>query len=323
MAHKAPGKAYREGMSLVQAMRMFPNDEAAEAWFMRVRWPNGPACPACGSFNVQMGASHRMALRCRERQCRKRFSVRYGTVMQSSKLGYQVWAMAIYLSLTSLKSVSSMKLHRDLDITQKSAWHLAHRLRKAFDGGGGIFAGPVEMDETYFGGKRANMSKSKREQLTGRGAVGKTAVVGAKDRATKQVAAKVVERTDKANIHSFVADRVSPDAMVYSDDALVYETLPNPHEVVNHSALEYVRGDVHTNGAESFWSMLKRAHKGTFHKMSPKHLNRYVQEFAGKHNLRDLDTLDIMGAVVLGMDGKSLKYDELIAPNGLDSGART
>ena len=120
--------------------------------------------------------------------------------MQSSKLGYQVWAMAIYLSLTSLKSVSSMKLHRDLDITQKSAWHLAHRLRKAFDGGGGIFAGPVEMDETYFGGKRANMSKSKREQLTGRGAVGKTAVVGAKDRATKQVAAKVVERTDKANI---------------------------------------------------------------------------------------------------------------------------
>ena len=323
MAHKAPGKAYREGMSLVQAMRMFPNDEAAEAWFVRVRWPNGPACPACGSVNVQMGASHRMPLRCRERRCRKRFSVRYGTVMQSSKLGYQVWAMAIYLSLTSLKSVSSMKLHRDLDITQKSAWHLAHRLRRAFEGGGGIFAGPVEMDETYFGGKRANMSKSKREQLTGRGAVGKTAVVGAKDRATKQVVAKVVERTDKANIHSFVADRVSPDAMVYSDDALVYETLPNPHEVVNHSALEYVRGDVHTNGAESFWSMLKRAHKGTFHKMSPKHLNRYVQEFAGKHNLRDLDTLDIMGAVVLGMDGKSLKYDELIAPNGLDSGART
>ena len=322
MAHKAPGKAYREGMSLVQAMRMFPNDEAAEAWFMRVRWPNGPACPGCGSINVQMGASHRMPLRCRERQCRKRFSVRYGTVMQSSKLGYQVWAMAIYLSLTSLKSVSSMKLHRDLDITQKSAWHLAHRLRKAFEGGGGIFAGPVEMDETYFGGKRANMSKSKREQLTGRGAVGKTAVVGAKDRATKQVAAKVVERTDKANIHSFVADHVFPHAMVYSDDALVYETLPNPHEVVNHSALEYVRGDVHTNGAESFWSMLKRAHKGTFHKMSPKHLNRYVQEFAGKHNLRDLDTLDIMGAVVLGMDGKSLTYDELIAPNGLDSGAR-
>ena len=323
MTRKAPGKAFRQGMSLIEAMKMFPDDDAAEAWFVRVRWPHGPACPLCGSMNIQTGASHKtMPLRCRERQCRKRFSVRYGTVMQSSKLGYQVWAMAIYLSLTSLKSVSSMKLHRDLDITQKSAWHLAHRLRKAFEGGGGIFVGPVEVDETYFGGKRANMSKSKREQLTGRGAVGKTAVVGAKDRATKQVAAKVVKRTDKANIHSFVAERVSPDALVYSDDALVYETLPNPHEVVNHSALEYVRGDVHTNGAESFWSMLKRAHKGTFHKMSPKHLNRYVQEFAGKHNLRDLDTLDIMGAVVLGMDGKSLKYDELIAPNGLDSGAR-
>ena len=323
MANDAPGKHYRKGMSLIEAMKMFPDDAAAEAWFTRARWPNGPACPECGSLNVQSGASHpTMPYRCRERQCRKRFSVRYGTVMQSSKLGYQVWAMAIYLSLTSLKSVSSMKLHRDLDITQKSAWHLAHRLRKAFEGGGSIFVGPVEVDETYMGGRRANMPKAKREQLTGRGAVGKTAIVGAKDRATNQVRAQVIERTDKATIHGFVAEHAAPDATIYSDDALVYESLPNLHEAVNHSALEYVRGDVHTNGVESFWSMLKRAHKGTFHKMSPKHLNRYVQEFQAKHNLRDLDTLDIMGAIVVGMDGKRLKYDTLIAPNGLDSGAR-
>ena len=215
-----------------------------------------------------------------------------------------------------------MKLHRDLDITQKSAWHLAHRLRKAFEGGGSIFAGPVEVDETYMGGRRANMPKAKREQLTGRGAVGKTAIVGAKDRATNQVCATVVESTDKPIIHGFVADHTAPDATVYSDEASVYASLPNPHEAVNHSVLEYVRGDVHTNRVESFWSMLKRAHKGTFHKMSPKHLNRYVSEFAGKHNLRDLDTLDIMGAIVIGMEGKCLKYDSLIARNGLDSGAR-
>lgn len=314
----APGKGLHQGMGLIEAMKMFPDDEAAEAWFMRVRWPHGPACPECGSTNVQAGAAHKMPLRCRERQCRKRFSVRYGTVMQSSKLGYQVWAMAICLCLTSLKNVSSMKLHRDLNITQKSAWRLAHRLRKAFEGGGGIFVGPIEVDGTYMGGRRANMPKSKRERLTGRGSVGKTAIVGAKDRATNQVRAQVVERTDKAAIHDFVAEHADPETTAYSDEAGVRASLPNPHEAINHSSSEYARGDVHTNGVESIWSMLKRACKGTFHKMSLKHLNRYVREFAAKHNLRDLDISDLMGAVVTGMDGKQL----LIAPNGPDSGAR-
>ena len=318
-----PGRSFRQGMGLVEAMKMFPDDDAAEAWFMRVRWPHGPACPECGSTNVQTGAAHRMPLRCRERQCRKRFSVRYGTVMQSSKLGYQVWAMAIYLCLTSLESVLSMKLHRDLNITRKSAWRLAHRLRKAFEGGGSIFAGPVEVDETYMGGRRANTPKSKRERLTGRGAVGKAAIVGARGRATNQARAQVVERTDRAAIHDFVAEHTDPETTVYSDEAAVRASLPNPHETVNHGSSEYVRGDVHTNGVESFWSMLKRAHKRrTFHKMSPKHLNRYVREFAAKYNLHDLDALDLMGAVVTGMDGKQLGRHALIAPNGLDSGAR-
>ena len=323
MAHKAPGKHFRQGMTLIEAMGMFPDDAAAEAWFVKVRWPAGPACPYCGSVNVLSGAKHKtMPYRCRERECRKRFSVRTATVMEASNIAYQKWALAVYLFMTSLKSVSSMKLHRDLGVTQKTAWHLAHRLRKAFESESGLFAGPVEVDETYMGGKRKNMSKSKREELTGRGVVGKTAVVGAKDRTTNQVRARAVESTNKATIHGFVADHTAPDAMVYTDDALVYETVPNPHKAVNHSALEYVRGDVHTNGMESFWSMLKRAYRGTFHKMSEKHLDRYVREFAGKHNLRDLDTLDIMGAIVLAMDGKRLKYTQLIADNGLDSGAR-
>ncbi len=323
MAHKAPGKHYRQGMTLIEAMRMFADNAAAEAWFVKVRWPTGPACPFCGSVNVLSGAKHKtMPYRCREKECRKRFSVRTGTVMEASNIPYQKWALAVYLFMTSLKSVSSMKLHRDLGVTQKTAWHLAHRLRKAFESESGLFAGPVEVDETYMGGKRKNMPKSKREELTGRGAVGKTAVVGAKDRTTNQVRARAVESTNKATIHGFVADHTALDASVYTDDALVYETLPNPHKAVNHSAQEYVRGDVHTNGMESFWSMLKRAYQGTFHKMSEKHLDRYVREFAGKHSVRDMDTLDIMGAIVLGMDGKRLKYTQLIADNGLDSGAR-
>ena len=270
MAYEAPGKHFRKGMSLIEIMRMFPDDATAEEWFVETRWPLGPACPECGSCSVQVGAAHKMMpFRCRD--CRKRFSARTGTVMQASNLGYQTWAVAIYLCLTSLKGVSSMKLHRDLDITQKSAWLLAHRIRKALESGSqGFFTGPVEVDETYFGGKRANMPKHKREQLKGRGAVGKTAVVGVKDRAKNLVNAKVVQDTKKPTLHGFVSENTAPDATVYTDDALVYESLPFPHEVVRHSVGEYVKGRhwlirrtrasaVASNGMESFWSMLKRA----------------------------------------------------------------
>ena len=324
MAKKAPGKAHRKGISLVELMRKFPDDTIAEAWFAESRWPQGPACPHCGSTRVQSGAAHKMPYRCREKECRKRFSVKTGTVMQASNLGYQVWAIAIYLCLTSLKSVSSMKLHRDLSITQKSAWHLAHRLRKAFSGQGGMFSGPVEVDETYMGGKRANMSNAKRKELagTGRGAVGKVAVVGIKDRTTKQVRAKVTQSTTAPALQGFVVEHTAPGATVYTDDASAYEGLPFTHETVKHSVSEYVRDMAHTNGIESFWSMLKRAHHGTFHKMSPKHLDRYVTEFAGKHNIRDTDSGEQMGTVVQRMDGKRLRYQDLIKPNGLSSDAR-
>ena len=145
-----------------------------------------------------------MPYRCREKECAKRFSPKTGTVMEGSKLGFQVWMIATFLLSTNLKSVSSMKLHRDLEIAQKSAWFLAHRLRRALDRDGDMFAGPVEVDETYIGGKRKNMSNAKRRELAdagaGRGAVGKTAVVGIKDRETKNVRAKVVESTDKPTL---------------------------------------------------------------------------------------------------------------------------
>ena len=266
--------------------------------------------------------AHIMRFRCREQQFRQRFSVRYGTVLHSSNWGCQVWKKAIYLSLISLKSVSSMKLHRDPDLTQKAVRHLAHRLRKAFAIGDTIFIGPDEVDETHMGGRGATMPKAKRERMTSRIAVGKIAIVEVKDRATKQVRSTVVESTDKAIIHVFVTEHAAPDATIYSNDAFVYEPHPNPRNSVNHSGIEHVRSDVHTNGIESFWSMFKRTLKGTFRKLSPKHLNHSVRQFAAKHNLQDRATLDIMGSGLLGMDGKRPRYVDLIRDNGVDFGAR-
>ena len=325
MAGKGPGKNHREGISLKKFFRLFPDDAAAEAWFIRQRWPNGIRCPRCGSANVQIGTTHKtMPYRCREKACGRRFfSVKTGSVMEGSKIGCQDWLMATFLLNTGLKSVSSMKLRRDLGITQKSAWFLAHRVRKAWEQGEAeAFSGPVEVDETYVGGKRKNMSKAKRKQLKGRGPVGKTAVVGAKDRATKRVAAKVVESTDKDTLQGFVKDHAAEDATVYTDDASAYETLPFDHDSVKHSLQEYVKGDVHTNGIESLWSMLKRAYKGTFHKLSPKHPDRYVQEFAGRHNIREQDTIDQLGSIARDMKGKRLTCKALIKDNGRPSGAR-
>lgn len=277
MAKKAPGKHYRKGMSLMAIMREFPDDETAEAWFAYQRWGKKPCCPHCGSENVQSGTQHKtMLYRCREKECAKRFSVKTGTVMESSKLGYQTWAITIYLLTTSLKSVSSMKLHRDLEITQKSAWHLAHRIRASLGETDGQFSGPVESDETYFGGIRKNMSKSKRTAITKCGTHGKTAVIGAKDRATGKVAARVIPDTNLSTLQGFVMRHAEPGATIYTDEASSYRGLPYWHHAVCHSEGEYVRGDIHVQGVESFWSVLKRAHKGTFHKISPKHLNRYV-----------------------------------------------
>ena len=326
MTHKAPGKAHREGISLIEVMDMFPTEDAARAWIESVVWPNGRCCGKCGSTRTR-GASHKtMPYWCTD--CRSYFSVKTGTPLASSNIPLRKWAIAIYLCLTSLKSVSSMKLHRDLKISQKSAWFMLHRIREAWmpkeNGVAPAFRGPVEVDETYMGGRRANMSNAKRKELagTGRGAVGKVAVVGAKDRASNRVAAKVVESTDKPTLQGFVVEHTTPGATVYTDEASAYEGLPFDHESVKHSVAEYVRGMAHTNGMESFWSMLKRAHTGAFHKMSPKHLDRYVQEFAGKHNIRESDTIVQMRDVVTRLMGRRLGYRRLVADNGLSSGAR-
>ena len=304
------GKAFRKGISLVDLMDMFPNDEVAEDWFIQTRWTNGVACPKCGSTDINDHANHpTMPFHCRD--CRKFFSAKTGTVMHGSKLGYRKWAIAVYIFTTGLKGTSSMKLHRDLGITQKTAWHMAHRIRQSLGTPETPFVGPVEVDETYIGGKEKNKHES-RKQNAGRGPVGKTAVVGMKDRDTGHVSATPVEHTDKPTLQSFVESGIEDGAKVYTDEHSAYQDLPN-HETVKHSVKEYVHGQAHTNGVESFWAMLKRGYVGTYHHMSVGHLHRYVNEFAGRHNDRPADTRDQMRHIVKGMEGKRLKYDDLIA----------
>ena len=323
MSKKAPGKAHREGLTIVQLMDLFPSEESATKWFESVIWPDGRHCPKCGSLRTRKASHAKMPYWCTD--CRSYFSVKTGTAMQRSKIPMRKWAIAIYLCLTNLKSISSMKLKRDIGVSQPTAWFMLHRIREAWgDGDGeGPFDGPVEFDETYFGGKRKNKSNAKRAEATGRGPVDMTAVIGAKDRATNKVNARVIESTDKDTLHGFVTENAEPGAVVYTDDAPAYEGIPNPHESVKHSVSEYVNGMAHTNGIESFWSMLKRAHKGTFHKISPKHLQRYVSEFAGKHNVRDSGTLAQMRDTVARLIGRNLLYRDLIASNGLSNASRS
>ncbi len=171
--------------------------------------------------------------------------------------------------------------------------------------------GPVEVDETYIGGLERNKHE-KRKLKAGRGTVGKAAVVGARNRKTGKVAARVIDRMDKRTLGGFVDKHVAPDAPLYTDDSSSYSETDRPHETVKHTAREYVRylkGEtVHTNGVESFWATLKRAYKRTFHRLSVKHLQRYMDEFAARHNVRELDTLDQMARVAAGMIGRRLMY---------------
>ena len=316
------GKTYRKGISFVDLIKMFPDDETAEKWFIEQRWGDEIVCPKCGSHNVQVRKSRKpQPYRCRS--CRKDFSVKTDTLMHNSPLGFQVWAIAIYLSSTSIKGVSSMKLHRDLKITQKSAWHLAHRIRETWNDQQVVFAGPVEVDETYIGGKRKNMSNRKRKALkkagAGRGADGKVAVAGIKDRGTRKIKAAKVENTTKKTLQGFIESATDEDATVYTDDHRAYLGMKRDHKAVKHSISEYVNGQAHSNGIESFWALLKRGYHGTYHHMSAKHLDRYVNEFSGRYNDRELDTEHQMELVAKRLEGKRLKYKDLVADHGAQS----
>ena len=251
------------------------------------------------------------------------FSIKTGTVMEGSNLKFRPWAIGIYMFMMNIKGTSSTHLRRELKISQKAAWFMMHRLRKVFEEDSEPFSGPVEVDETYFGGKVKNMSNAKRGERKkaglAQGPSGKTVVVGMKDRESGKVTAKVVRSTDKPTLQGFIADHVDEDAKVYTDEAAACQEMPFDHGSVNHSVKEYVHEQAHTNGIESHWAMMKRGHEGIYHMMSPKHLDRYVQEFAGRHNIRNQDTIDQMKGTVAGMVGKRLPYRELVADNGLSN----
>ena len=306
-------------MTLADLFRKFPDNATAEAWFIAQRWPDGVRCPHCDSDNVQDGAKH-PSQRFRCRGCGKRFSTRTDTLMADSNLGFQDWAIAVYAVLTNLKGVSSMKLHRDLGITQSSAWFLLHRIREAWAcRDDEPMAGPVEADETYVGGLAKNMSARRRAEVQprpGRDSRHKTPVVGVKDRTTNRVSARPVPDVSARSLTGMIAETVEPGARVFTDEWRSYRPLASlgyAHEQVQHGTREYVRGDAHTNGIESLWSMFKRGYTGTYHKMSRAHLHRYVNEFTGRHNIRPLDTEAQMASVAAGMVGKRLRYDDLIA----------
>ena len=301
---------------------MFPDDAAAERWFEGKRWSHGRFCSSCGSLDTYETKRRKpMPYRCRD--CGEYFSVKKGTVMEKSKLGLQKWVIAIYMMVTGIKGTSSMKLHRELGIHQQTAWFLMQRIREGFlENAPEKMTGPVEVDEAYIGGKRSNMRPERAKRFHGRGAQGKAIIVGVKDRPTRRVSATVVPNTKKRTLHDFIEQRVDEDGQVYTDEHQSYEGMPFEHESVKHSIGEYVRGMAHTNGMESFWALMKRGYHGTFHKMSHKHLDRYVNEFAGRNNIRDLDTVKQMEVLSAGMVGKRLTYAKLIEDNGLESGAR-
>ena len=307
-----------EPQTLVEAIRYFSDPDVCLDFMVSLRWPNGVACPTCGRNDVRFIPTRRI-WECKSKHTKRQFSIKVGTIFEDSPMGLDKWLAAIWLISNAKNGISSYEVARDLDVTQKTAWFMLHRIRTAMaDDGDGPFSGQVEVDETFIGGKARFMHKGKREQkITGRGANGKTAVVGVLERHDKDKASRVrtevIPNTKRKSLSPIVRENVMAGSEVFTDALPSYGDLSDIyiHQVIDH-AEAYVRGHIHTNSIENFWSLLKRAIRGTYVNVEPFHLFRYLAEEEFRYNAHKTNDGSRFQKVVGAVSGKRLTYKQLI-----------
>jgi len=312
--------------TLQEAIIHFASYENCHALMVQLRWPDGKVkCPRCGAEKVTFLSKARV-WKCYAGHQSPTFSLKTGTLFEESPLGLDKWLPALWLVVNCKNGISSCELARDLGVTQKTAWFMAHRLRFALtEGGFGLLSGEVEADETFIGGKARNMHVSERKRrITGTGTKDKTAVMGILERGGK-VRATVVSNRKKHALQTEIRKHVEAGAALYTDALLSYEGLATEyaHQVVDH-AVQYVDGKVHTNGLENFWSLLKRGIAGTYVSVEPFHLFRYLDEQTFRYNNRKhMNDFDRFRLALSQISGKRLTYKHLTGKEIVPSPALT